>query len=68
MAAMWPFLLAGAAIAVIVGGLWVDYTVNWRNTERRGFEVKLNTGETPVPQKDTNHGPAARVTRKDDHG
>ena len=47
--------------------------LRWHDARRsgqqsRGFEVKLNTGETPVPQSDTNRGPVARAERKDDHG
>jgi hypothetical protein len=28
-----------------------------RKPRQRGFEVKLNTGEPPVPRKTENHGP-----------
>jgi hypothetical protein len=49
----------GAIAWVILSG-WIESTKEWRQQRlesQRGFEVKLNTGEPPVPEKkDDNHG------------
>ena len=60
------FLLAliGIGVVAIYGAVqfvrfWIGFArgINEAQGELRGFEVKLNTGETPVlREKETNHG------------
>jgi hypothetical protein len=47
-------------LLVIVPGVFINVWLTRREQakKQRGFEVKLNTGETPVPlrEKDNDHG------------
>ena len=59
------YLVAGVILVIIALGLAIDVKLNWlkgrerrRVREQRGFEVKLNTGDEPVIEKE----------RENDHG
>jgi hypothetical protein len=47
------FLVAGLLLGCILAvGLSVIWIFERRARDRRGFEVKLNTGEEPVPREE----------------
>ena len=58
------YLPGGVILVIIALGLAIDIKLNWLNgrerrvREQRGFEVKLNTGDEPVIEKE----------RENDHG
>jgi hypothetical protein len=56
---VWLWVVLTVA-SVAVGGamLWIAFAVvNKRERERHGFEVKQNTGGSPVPrEKENDHG------------